>query len=111
MTSERAIRNLALFGFMGADKSSVGRLAADILRFTFLDTHRVIEARAGSAISEVLALISACGGASDPPGSTVWVAFTWNSCTTCIETTNGRVAINSSASRFFSGSCRPSEAA
>ena len=55
MTSERAIRNLALIGFMGTGKSSVGRLAADILHFTFLDTDRVIEARAGSAISEVFA--------------------------------------------------------
>jgi shikimate kinase len=55
MTSERAIRNLALIGFMGAGKSSVGRLAADAFHFTFLDTDRVIEARAGSTISEVFA--------------------------------------------------------
>jgi shikimate kinase len=55
MTSERALRNLALIGFMGAGKSSAGRLAADILRFTFLDTDRVIEARAGSTISELFA--------------------------------------------------------
>jgi len=55
MTSERSIRNLALIGFMGTGKSSAGRLAADILRFTFLDTDRVIEARAGSTISELFA--------------------------------------------------------
>ena len=55
MTGARAIRNLALIGFMGTGKSSAGRLAADILRFTFLDTDRVIEARAGSAISDVFA--------------------------------------------------------
>jgi shikimate kinase len=55
MTCERAIRNLALIGFMGAGKSSAGRLAADILHFTFLDTDRVIEARAGSTISELFA--------------------------------------------------------
>ncbi len=55
MTSERSIRNLALIGFMGTGKSSAGRLAADILRFTFLDTDRVIEARAGSTISAVFA--------------------------------------------------------
>ena len=55
MTSERAIRNLALIGFMGAGKSSAGRLAAATLHFTFLDTDRVIEARAGSTISEVFA--------------------------------------------------------
>ncbi len=53
MTSERTIRNLTLIGFMGSGKSSVGRMAADLLRFTFLDTDRVIEARAGSAISEI----------------------------------------------------------
>jgi shikimate kinase len=56
MTSERAIRNLALIGFMGSGKSSVGRLAADLLHFTFLDTDRVIEARAGTSISEIFAV-------------------------------------------------------
>jgi shikimate kinase len=55
MTSGRAIRNLALIGFMGVGKSSAGRLAAATLHFTFLDTDRVIEARAGSTISEVFA--------------------------------------------------------
>jgi shikimate kinase len=55
MTSERVIRNLALIGFMGAGKSSAGRLAADILRFTFLDTDRVIQARAGTTISDIFA--------------------------------------------------------
>ncbi len=55
MTSVRLIRNLALVGFMGTGKSSVGRLAADALHFTFLDTDRVIEARAGAAISEIFA--------------------------------------------------------
>src|SRR5271157_3671680 len=55
MTSEREIRNLALIGFMGTGKSCVGRLAADVLHFTFLDTDRVIEARAGTAITEIFA--------------------------------------------------------
>jgi len=53
MTSGRSIGNLALIGFMGSGKSSVGRLAADVLHFTFLDTDRVIEARAGTTISEI----------------------------------------------------------
>jgi len=49
----RAIHNLALIGFMGTGKSSVGRLVADVLHFTFLDTDNVIEARAGKTISEI----------------------------------------------------------
>src|SRR5262249_26006210 len=53
MTSKRSIRNLALIGFMGTGKSSVGRLVADLLRFTFLDTDHVIEARAGKSIADI----------------------------------------------------------
>ena len=51
--STRQIRNLTLIGFMGAGKSSVGRLVADALHFTFLDTDDVIEARAGATIQEI----------------------------------------------------------
>ena len=40
---------------MGAGKSSVGRLVADVMHFTFLDTDHVIEARAGKAISDIFA--------------------------------------------------------
>lgn len=53
MTTKRPIRNLALIGFMGTGKSSVGRLVADLLHFTFLDTDQVIEARAGKTINEI----------------------------------------------------------
>jgi shikimate kinase len=53
MTSTRAIRNLALIGFMGTGKSSVGRLVAELLHFTFLDTDHVIEARAGKSINDI----------------------------------------------------------
>jgi shikimate kinase len=49
----RSIRNLALIGFMGTGKSSVGRLVADSLHFTFLDTDHVIEARAGKSADEI----------------------------------------------------------
>jgi len=49
----RHIRNLALIGFMGTGKSSVGRLVATALHFTFLDTDDVIEARAGARIVEI----------------------------------------------------------
>ena len=38
---------------MGTGKSSVGRLAADILHFTYLDTDQVIEARAAKPITEI----------------------------------------------------------
>ena len=53
MDSTRHIRNLTLIGFMGTGKSSVGRMAADALHFTYLDTDDVIEARAGISISEL----------------------------------------------------------
>jgi shikimate kinase len=51
--STRSIQNLALIGFMGTGKSCVGRMAAEALHFTFLDTDTVIEARAGKSISEI----------------------------------------------------------
>lgn len=51
MTGTRSFENLALIGFMGTGKSCVGRLAAEMLHFTYLDTDHVIEARAGKAIS------------------------------------------------------------
>ncbi len=55
MTATRSIRNIALCGFMGTGKSSVGRIVAEQLRFAFLDTDTVIEARAGKAISQIFA--------------------------------------------------------
>ncbi len=38
---------------MGTGKSTVGRLAADILHFTFLDTDDVIEGRTGLSVSQI----------------------------------------------------------
>ncbi|MCX8090059.1 MAG: hypothetical protein N3I86_03860 [Verrucomicrobiae bacterium] len=55
MADARKLVNIALIGFMGTGKSSVGRLVADTLRFTFLDTDTVIEARAGKPITEIFA--------------------------------------------------------
>jgi len=55
MTGPRLIRNLALIGFMGTGKSSVGRAVADSLHFTFLDTDHVIEARADKSIKDIFA--------------------------------------------------------
>lgn len=55
MTATRQIRNLALIGFMGAGKSSVGQLVARRLRFDFLDTDELIEQRAGQTINAIFA--------------------------------------------------------
>jgi shikimate kinase len=49
----RHLANLALIGFMGTGKSSVGRLVADHLRFEFLDTDDLIETRSGKAITDI----------------------------------------------------------
>ena len=53
MTAPRNIRNIALCGFMGTGKSSVGRIVAEQLHFAYLDTDTVIEARAGKTISQI----------------------------------------------------------
>ena len=53
MTVTRPIRNLALIGFMGTGKSCAGRLAAETMHYTFLDTDHVIEARAGKSINDI----------------------------------------------------------
>ena len=53
VTSVRPIHNLALIGFMGTGKSAVGRLVAQLLHFTYLDTDQVIESRAHKTISEI----------------------------------------------------------
>lgn len=55
MTSPREIRNLALVGFMGAGKTTVGRLVARNLHLTYLDTDEAVEARAGRSISAIFA--------------------------------------------------------
>ncbi len=55
MSIARNVRNIALIGFMGTGKSSVGRLIADQLRFQYLDTDDLIERRAGKSISRIFA--------------------------------------------------------
>src|SRR5262245_12739718 len=55
MTGPRHIQNLALIGFMGTGKSSVGRFVASQLHFKFVDTDDLIEARASRRISEIFA--------------------------------------------------------
>lgn len=49
----RNIQNIALIGFMGTGKSSVGRLVADQFQFKFLDTDELIEQQAGKSIAQI----------------------------------------------------------
>jgi shikimate kinase len=53
MQSGRRIVNIALIGFMGTGKTSVGRLVADQLHFQFLDTDEMIQAGTGKTIAEI----------------------------------------------------------
>ncbi len=55
MINPRHIQNLALIGFMGTGKSTIGRMVADELRFKFLDTDHLIESRTGKTISQIFA--------------------------------------------------------
>jgi len=45
--------NLALIGFMGAGKTSVGKTLAEKIHFNFLDTDRIIEESQGLCINEI----------------------------------------------------------
>jgi len=45
--------NLALIGFMGAGKSSAGRLVAEQLHFDYLDTDEMIQSRTGRTIADI----------------------------------------------------------
>lgn len=53
MQEPRRIENLALIGFMGTGKSSVGHLLASLLQFQRVDTDELIEKRAGKRISDI----------------------------------------------------------
>jgi len=55
MQSDRNIVNLALIGFMGAGKTSVGRLVAEQLHFDYLDTDELIQSRTGRSINDIFA--------------------------------------------------------
>lgn len=49
------VHNLALIGFMGVGKSTVGRLCAKQLGYTFLDSDAVIAERAGCPVAQFFA--------------------------------------------------------
>jgi shikimate kinase len=51
--NNRHIVNLALIGFMGTGKTSVGRLVAELLHYDYLDTDDVIQTQQGRAIPEI----------------------------------------------------------
>jgi shikimate kinase len=51
----RIIQNLALVGFMGTGKSTIGRLAAEQMQFDFVDTDALIEERLDRSVSEIFA--------------------------------------------------------
>jgi shikimate kinase len=53
MQSDRRIVNLALIGFMGTGKTSVGRLVAESLDFDYLDTDEMIQSATGKTVTEI----------------------------------------------------------
>jgi len=55
MAAPRQIKNIALIGFMGTGKSTVGRIVAEQLKFQFLDTDALIEERSGKKIADIFA--------------------------------------------------------
>jgi shikimate kinase len=55
VNTARPLHNLALIGFMGTGKSSVGQAVAGQLHFAFLDTDHLIEQRAEKSVGEIFA--------------------------------------------------------
>jgi len=55
MQNGRQLANLALVGFMGTGKTSIGRLVAEQLHFRFLDTDEIIQGRTGRTIADIFA--------------------------------------------------------
>jgi shikimate kinase len=55
VNNDRQLANIALIGFMGTGKTSVGRLVAEQLRFEYLDTDEVIQSETGRTITEIFA--------------------------------------------------------
>lgn len=53
MQNKRHIVNIALIGFMGTGKTSVGKLVAEQLHFDYLDTDEMIQSATGKTIAEI----------------------------------------------------------
>jgi shikimate kinase len=53
MDKDRRLTNLALIGFMGTGKTSVGRLVSEQLHFEFVDTDDLIQLHTGRTISDI----------------------------------------------------------
>jgi len=53
MQNNRQPSCLALIGFMGTGKTTVGRLVAEALHFEFLDTDELIQSRTGKSITNI----------------------------------------------------------
>ena len=51
--STRQPANLALIGFMGTGKTTVGRQVAELLHFDFLDTDELIQSSTGRTIADI----------------------------------------------------------
>jgi shikimate kinase len=54
--NDRRLVNIALIGFMGTGKTSVGRLVAEQLRFDYLDTDELIQEQTGRSITDIFAV-------------------------------------------------------
>ena len=54
-TLNPGLKHIVLTGFMGAGKTSVGRLLAELLGWRFLDLDAHLEARAGASIAQLFA--------------------------------------------------------
>ena len=55
MNKPRHFYNIALVGYMGVGKSTVGHLLSQQLEFGFVDTDRLIEQREGKKVAEIFA--------------------------------------------------------
>ena len=55
MTQLSKKENIILTGFMGTGKTTVGRLLAELLDYSFVDTDDLIEARYGRSIPQIFA--------------------------------------------------------
>jgi shikimate kinase len=53
VNSDRHLVNIALIGFMGTGKTSVGRIVAEQLHFDYLDTDEMIQTATDKTISEI----------------------------------------------------------